>query len=134
MYYRIRYKPRNSQDLAFFGYMIIEKESGALAEIDATLQPTSILNFVRKLRLFEKFQQTTDGQWFNRQQKMTVEFVPELSKDTSYKAINTPLTAIKSTTFIIDSTQINDYLRNRIIPGRFNLRRSDYAQRDTSFL
>lgn len=133
-YYRIRFRPKNSQDLAFYGYMIIEKDSGALAEIDATLQPTSILNFVRKLRLFEKYQLTADGQWFNRQQKMTAEFVPELSKDTAYKAINTPLTAIKSTTFIIDSSQINDYLQNRVVPGRFNLRRSDYGQRDTSFL
>ncbi|MBR7035040.1 MAG: carboxypeptidase-like regulatory domain-containing protein, partial [Bacteroidales bacterium] len=133
-YYRIRFRPKNSQDLAFYGYMIIEKDSGALAEIDATLQPTSILNFVRKLRLFEKYQLTADGQWFNRQQKMTAEFVPELSKDTAYKAINTPLTAIKSTTFIIDSAQINDYLQNRVVPGRFNLRRSDYGQRDTSFL
>ena len=133
-YYRIRYKPKNSQDLAFYGYMIIEKESGALAEIDATLQPTSILNFVRNLRLFEKFQLTPDGKWFNRQQKMTAEFVPELSKDTAYKAINTPLTAVKSTTFIIDSAQINDYLQNRVVPGRFNLRKSNYGQRDTSFL
>lgn len=133
-YYRIRFKPRNSQDLAFYGYMIIEKESGALAEIDATLQQTSILNYVRKFRLFEKFQMTSEGKWFNRQQKMTVEFVPELSKDTSYKAINTPLTAIKSTTFIIDTLQINDYLQNRVVPGRFNLRKQTATQRDTSFL
>ncbi len=133
-YYRLRYRPRNAQDLAFYGYMIIEKETGALAEIDATLQPSSNLNFVRKFRLFEKFQLTSEGQWFNRQQKMSVEFVPELSKDTAYRAINTPLTAIKATTFIIDSLQINDYLEHRTVPGRFNLRKSDYGHRDTSFL
>ncbi len=133
-YYRLRFKPKNSQDLAFFGYMIIEKESGTLTEIDATLQPTSILNFVRKMRLFEKLQLTTNGEWFRRQQKMTIEFVPELSKDTAYHAINTPLTAIKSTSYIIDSVQINDYLTNRIIPGKFNLRRSQSTMKDTSFL
>lgn len=133
-YYHIRYKPRNSQDLAFYGYMIIEKDSGALTEIDATLQPTSILNFVRKMRLFEKLQLTSEGEWFRRQQKMQVEFVPELSKDTSYRAINTPLTAIKSTTYIIDSSQIADYLTNRTIPKKFNLKRKETTSTDTSFL
>lgn len=133
-YYRLRFKPKNSQDLAFFGYMIIEKESGTLTEIDATLQPTSILNFVRKMRLFEKLQLTSNDEWFRRQQKMTVEFVPDLVKDTSYRTINTPITAIKSTTYIIDSTQINDFLVNRVVPGKFNLRRSQCVTRDTTFL
>ncbi len=133
-YYRLRFKPKNSQDLAFFGYMIIEKESGTLTEIDATLQPTSILNFVRKMRLFEKLQLTSNDEWFRRQQKMTVEFVPDLVKDTSYRTINTPITAIKSTTYIIDSTQINDFLVNRVVPGKFNLRRSQSVTRDTTFL
>ena len=133
-YYRLRFKPKNSQDLAFFGYMIIEKESGTLTEIDATLQPTSILNFVRKMRLFEKLQLTSNDEWFRRQQKMTVEFVPDLVKDTSYRTINTPITAIKSTTYIIDTTQINDFLVNRVVPGKFNLRRSQSITRDTTFL
>lgn len=133
-YYRLRFKPKNSQDLAFFGYMIIEKESGTLTEIDATLQPTSILNFVRKMRLFEKLQLTSNDEWFRRQQKMTVEFVPDLVKDTSYRTINTPITAIKSTTYIIDTTQINDFLVNRVVPGKFNLRRSQSVTRDTTFL
>lgn len=133
-YYRLRFKPKNSQDLAFFGYMIIEKESGTLTEIDATLQPTSILNFVRKMRLFEKLQLTSNDEWFRRQQKMTVEFVPDLVKDTSYRTINTPITAIKSTIYIIDTTQINDFLVNRVVPGKFNLRRSQSVTRDTTFL
>lgn len=133
-YYHIRYKPKNQQDLAFYGYMIIEKESGALTEIDASILPKTNLNFVRKLRLFEKLQQTPEGQWFSKQQKFSVEFVPELSRDTAYRAINTPLTAIKSTTYIIDTNQINDYLQNRVVPGRFNLRRSEPNLIDTSFL
>ena len=133
-YYHLRFKPRNSQDLAFFGYMIIEKETGTLTEIDATLQQSSILNFVKNMRLFEKLQLTQDGQWFRRQQKMYVEFIPELTKDTAYRAVNTPLTAIKSTIYIIDPTQINDYLVNRIVPGRFNLRKTEYFKKDTSFL
>ncbi|MCQ2958636.1 MAG: DUF5686 and carboxypeptidase regulatory-like domain-containing protein [Bacteroidales bacterium] len=133
-YYRINYKPKNSQDLAFFGYMIIEKETGTLTEIDATLQKSSILNFVRNMRLYEKLQLTSDGQWFRKQQKMQVEFVPEFSKDTAYKAINTPLTAIKSTSYIIDSSQIQDYLQNRVIPGKFNLKRKEHFLQDTTFL
>ncbi len=133
-YYHLRFKPRNSQDLAFFGYMIIEKETGTLTEIDATLQQSSILNFVKNMRLFEKLQLTQDGQWFRRQQKMYVEFIPELTKDTAYRAVNTPLTAIKSTIYITDPTQINDYLVNRIVPGRFNLRKTEYFKKDTSFL
>ncbi len=133
-FYRIRFKPRNSQDLAFYGYMIIEKETGTLTEIDATLQKTSILNFVRNMRLFEKLQLTDKGEWFRKQQKMQVEFVPEFSKDSAYHAINTPLTAIKSTSYIIDSTQIQDYLVNRVVPGKFNLRRKEHFEKDTSFL
>ena len=133
LYYRIRFRPRNPQDLAFYGHMIIEKNTGVLAEIDATLQQSANLNYVKSIRLYEKLQKLPDGSWFYKQHKMQVEFTPQLSQDTTNNLLNTPIFAIKSTTFITDSAQVNDYLKNRTLPPRFNLARRQ-VQQDTTLL
>ncbi len=132
-YYRIRFRPRNSQDLAFYGHMIIEKNTGVLAEIDATLQQSANLNYVKNIRLYEKLQKLPDGSWFFKQHKMQVEFTPQLSQDTTNNLLNTPIFAIKSTTFITDTAQVNEYLKNKTVPSRFNLARKQ-IQQDTSLL
>lgn len=133
IYYRIRFRPRNSQDLAFYGHMVIEKNTGVLAEIDATLQQSANLNYVKSIRLNEKLQKLPDGSWFFKQHKMQVEFTPQLSQDTTNNVLNTPIFAIKSTSFITDSAQVQDYLNNRTLPSRFNLNRKQ-IQQDTSLL
>ena len=132
-YYRINFKPRNPQDLAFYGHMIIEKNTGVLAEIDATLQQSANLNYVKSIRLVEKLQKTPTGTWFYKQQKMQVEFTPQLSQDTSNNMLNTPIYALKTTSFIIDTAQINNYLANKVIPTKFNISRKD-VQKDTTIL
>ncbi|MCL2328613.1 MAG: DUF5686 and carboxypeptidase regulatory-like domain-containing protein [Bacteroidetes bacterium] len=121
MFYQIRFKPKNSRDLAFFGQMIIEKESGALLEIDATLQSTANLNYVKFIRLQEKMQQLPSGEWFFKQHTMQVEFTPQLSNDTTNNFLNTPLAATKTTSYIIDTVQIHNYLIHKEIPKKFNL-------------
>ena len=133
MYYRIKFKPRNPQDLAFYGHMIIEKNTGVLAEIDANLQQSANLNYVKSIRLSEKLQKTDNKEWFYKQQKMQVEFTPQLSQDTTNNMLNTPIFAIKTTSYIIDSTQIKNYLQNKIIPPKFNIARKQ-VQQDTSIL
>ncbi|MDR0940656.1 MAG: DUF5686 and carboxypeptidase regulatory-like domain-containing protein [Bacteroidales bacterium] len=120
-FYKIRFKPRNSRDLAFVGQMIIEKESGALLEIDATLQRSANLNYVKTMRLQEKMQQLPTGEWFFKQHTMNVEFTPQFSNDTVNNLLNTPLAAVKTTSFIIDTLQISNYLKTKEIPKKFNL-------------
>lgn len=137
MFYKIDFRPKNSQDLAFYGHMIIEKGTGQLTEIDATLQPTANLNYVKRIRLSEKLQKLDTDKWFYRNHKMQVEFTPQLSQDTSNNLLNTPLFAIKSTTYITDSAQIEDYKKNKTVPARFNLQRKTIqlaAENDTNLL
>lgn len=133
MYYRIQFKPRNTQDLAFYGYMVIEKNTGVLTEIQATLQPSAGLNFVKQLSLQEKLQKRSDGTWFYKQQKFEVKFTPELTKDTAIHRYAPPIAAIKTTGYIIDSVQIQNYVQNRQLPSKFNLTYRQVKQ-DTSLL
>ena len=52
-----------------------------------------------------------------KQHKMQVEFTPQLSQDTTNNLLNTPIFAIKSTTFITDTAQVNEYLKNKTVPS-----------------
>lgn len=132
-YYRIRFKPKNSQDMAFNGYMIIEKNTGVLTEIQATLQPGANLNFVKSLTLQEKLEKLPDGRWFYKQQKFEVKFTPELTKDTTISKFAPPIAAVKTTGYITDSYQIQNYIQNRQLPTKFNLTYRQVKQ-DTSLL
>lgn len=133
MFYKLRFKPRNSRDLAFYGEMVIEIKTGALLEIDATLQSTANLNYVKSIHLQEKMQQLPSGEWFFKQHSMHVEFTPQLSNDTTNNLLNTPLLAMKSTSYIVDSLQIQNYLNNKEVPKKFNLVKRQ-AEIDTSLL
>lgn len=133
VYYRIRFKPKNSQDMAFNGYMIIEKNTGVLTEIQASLQPGANLNFVKTLTLQEKLEKQSNGIWFYKQQKFEVKFTPELMKDTAISKLAPPIAAIKTTGYITDSVQIQNYIQNREIPTKFNLTYR-HVKQDTSLL
>ncbi len=118
---QIQFKPRNPRDLAFYGQMIVENATGALYEIDATLQSTANLNYVQTIRLQEKMQQLPSGEWFFKQHSMQVEFIPQVSSDSSNNFFDTPLAASKTTSYIVDSVQIYNYLTHKEIPKKFNL-------------
>ncbi|MDR2962204.1 MAG: DUF5686 and carboxypeptidase regulatory-like domain-containing protein [Bacteroidales bacterium] len=133
MFYNIRFKPRNARDLAFYGHMIIERESGALLEINATLQESANLNYVKSLQLQERMQQLPSGEWFFKQHSMQVKFTPNVGSDTVSNVLNTPISAIKTTSFIVDSLQIQNYLLRREIPKKFNIIKHQNTT-DTSLL
>ena len=118
-YYQIKFRPKNKQDLAFYGYMIIEKETGALTEIQASLQSSANLNYVKSIQIHEQLQKHHSGNWFYKQQKLEIEFTPQLSTDSTNNALNTPLKAIKTTSFIIDTTTILTYQNSQTLPKRF---------------
>lgn len=133
MYYRISFKPKNLQDMAFNGYMIIEKHTGVLTEIQATLQHGANLNFVKSLTLQEKLEKQPNGNWFYKQQKFEVKFTPELLKDTAINKFAPPIAAIKTTGYITDSVLIQNYIQHRQIPTKFNLTYR-HVKQDTSLL
>jgi hypothetical protein len=132
MYYQIRFKPKNPQDLAFVGYMIIENKTWALTEIQASLQPSANLNYVKKIQIHEQFQKYGNAGWFHKHQKLDVLFVPQVMRDTTLKFLNTPLHAIKTTSYVLDSVLIHDHLLSYSIPERFQTRKQH--SRDTLVL
>lgn len=117
-YYQIKFRPKNKQDLAFHGYMIIEKETGALTEIQASLQATANLNYVKSMQIHEQLQKIDGNNWFYKQQKIEIEFTPQLSSDTTNNAFNTPLKAIKTTHFIVDTATIATYQHTQALPKK----------------
>jgi len=133
VYYRINFRPRNKQDLAFYGYMIIEKETGVLTETHARLQQSANLNYVKDIQINEKLQKHYSGKWFYQQQKLQIEFTPQLSQDTTNNALNTPMQAIKTTSYIIDTAQVKKYLGNRKAPEKYTLINKEVIV-DTSIL
>lgn len=132
VYYQIRFRPKNKQDLCFNGVMIIEKDTWALTEIQATLQPTANVNYVTQMHLQEKLQKHKNTHWFYSNQSIEIEFSPQLTQDTSAR-INTPLRVLKTTTYIIDSSQIQKFREEHIVPTRFAMFQTE-RPRDTLLL
>ena len=132
VFYQISFRPKNSQDLCFNGVMIIEKNTGTLTEIQATLQPSANLNYVQEMHLQEKLQKHPSGSWFYSNQSIEIEFTPQVSRDTS-SFINTPLRVLKTTTYIIDTVQIRNFIDEDIVPSRFAMFQSE-KRKDTVLL
>ncbi|MFO7869197.1 MAG: DUF5686 family protein [Bacteroidales bacterium] len=116
-YYQIKFKPKNKQDLAFYGFMVIENNSGALTDIQATLQSSANLNYVNNIHIHEQLQQhPSTGEWFFKTQKLDIEFSAQLSKDTTTKTFfNMPLRAMKNTNYVLDTETIHKTLHEHFV-------------------
>lgn len=61
---KISFKPKRPQDLAFTGTMWIDKDSYALCQIIATVEPSANLNFIEKVRIQQESAPTQpDAPW-----------------------------------------------------------------------
>ncbi|MFW5851394.1 MAG: DUF5686 family protein, partial [Bacteroidota bacterium] len=135
-YYQIKFKPKNAQDLVFYGYMVIEKNTGVLTDIQATLQSEANLNYVKSIQIHEQLQQEpVSGKWFFKEQKLDIEFTPQISSDsTSNGLLNTPLHAVKKTSYTLDTTIVKSTLKEHYEQNAKKKKRSEIQTKDTSIL
>ncbi len=78
--YRLEFWPKREQDLAFTGTIWIAKDNYALRRIDATVNKSANLNFVRKLKMQQDLLPTESGAWIPEKSRVAVDFIG-LGKD-----------------------------------------------------
>lgn len=78
--YKIKVKPRNDQDLAFFGYMWVTDSTWALKQIDFKIKKSVNINFIETAILQQEFQFTDLGPVFPTKTRIVVDFVDVSNK------------------------------------------------------
>ena len=78
--YILDFKPKNDQELAFYGKVWITKEEYAIKQIDATMQPSANLNFIEKIKIQQELEKTTGGAWLPVKSRILID-VSELTKN-----------------------------------------------------
>jgi len=76
--YRIEFTPKRKQDLAFAGTMWINKDSWAIAQIDAAISKDANLNFVERIKIQQELE-AVDSVWIPVKNRIVVD-VAELTK------------------------------------------------------
>ena len=77
--YRLDFKPRSPQELAFNGTIWITKEGYALKQIDATVGRQANLNFIEKIKIQQELEPTEEGAWLPVKNRVLID-VSELTK------------------------------------------------------
>ncbi len=77
--YLLDFKPKNDQELAFFGKLWISKEDFAIKQIDATMQPTANLNFIDRIKIQQELERTETGAWLPVKSRVLID-ASELTK------------------------------------------------------
>lgn len=83
--YVLKFRSKNSKNLAFNGELFIDSATYALTQISAELPHTANLNYIHNLRLHQKFQQA-DGGWIPQKEYAAWNITYQLLKD----SITTP--------------------------------------------
>lgn len=78
--YRLDFRPRSPQDLAFTGTMWITKKDYALRQIDVKVGKTANLNFIEKIQIQQELQPTNEGPWLPIKNRIVVN-ISELGKN-----------------------------------------------------
>lgn len=79
--YKIDFTPKRKQDLAFAGSIWIDKESWAIAQIDATITKDANLNFVERIKIQQELE-PIGKVWFPVKNRILVD-VNELTKNSA---------------------------------------------------
>ena len=80
--YRLDFWPKRSQDLAFQGTMWITRDEFALKRMDASIEKSANLNFIKKLKIQQENVQTSAGPWMSEKTRVLVE-VAGLTKESA---------------------------------------------------
>lgn len=77
--YLLDFKPKNDQELAFFGKLWISTTDYGIKQIDATMQPTANLNFIEKIKIQQELERTESGAWLPIKSRVLID-ASELTK------------------------------------------------------
>lgn len=77
--YLLDFKPKNDQELAFFGKLWISKSDFAIKQIDATMQPSANLNFIDRIKIQQELERTETGAWLPVKSRVLID-ASELTK------------------------------------------------------
>ncbi len=116
--YKIDFTPKRKQDLAFAGSIWIDKESWAIAQIDATITKDANLNFVERIKIQQELE-PVGKVWFPVKNRILVD-VNELTKNSAgmllkFTNYNEDIIAdkVKDTKFFDNGIEISpDYREN----------------------
>jgi hypothetical protein len=102
--YIIRFRPRNSKDMAFEGEMNIDSSSFALTKISATMPRTTNINFIHNLSFNQEYEATSSSLWKYKKQHILI----------SLELINHGNDKMKNALFINKNTQFSDSILSNI--------------------
>jgi hypothetical protein len=77
--YRLEFRPKSPQDLAFVGTMWITKNEYALKQIDASVGKQANINFIEKIRIQQELGKTSEGAWIPVSNRVLID-ISELSE------------------------------------------------------
>lgn len=83
--YRIEYKPKNSKDLVFKGYFIVEKNNWSIQEISAEISENANINFLNSLSLSYSYKPIDSSSMYYNNKNIIAEFTYNKLKDTTQK-------------------------------------------------
>jgi hypothetical protein len=79
--YKIHFRTKNSKNLAFIGRMWIDSASYALTGIEAELPVQANINYIRNLRISQKFSTFQNNRWLPLSEEMALSMNYELLAD-----------------------------------------------------
>ena len=103
--YLLEFKPKNDQELAFFGNLWITKSDFAIKQIDATMQSTANLNFIDRIKIQQELERTETGAWLPIKSRILIDATEITKKSAGFLAKfyssnkNIKITAPKPTKF-----------------------------------
>lgn len=80
--YKIGYKPKRQQDLAFTGTIWIHDSTYALKQIEATIDKRANLNYIDKIQLQQELEPTVAGPWLPSKTRIVID-IAELKKNSA---------------------------------------------------
>ncbi|KAA9332903.1 carboxypeptidase-like regulatory domain-containing protein [Adhaeribacter soli] len=73
--YKLKVIPRRPQDLAFNGYIWIDKSSYALKQVDLNISKSANLNYIEKVKIQQELQPTEAGPWIPVKTRLLVKIM-----------------------------------------------------------
>jgi len=84
--YLLEFKPKNDQELAFFGNLWITKSDFAIKQIDATMQSTANLNFIDRIKIQQELERTETGAWLPIKSRILIDATEITKKSAGFLA------------------------------------------------
>ena len=81
--YYLRYRTKNSKNLAFNGELWVDSATSAVAKITAELPAQANINYVRNLRLNNQFEYLDNGYWFPKTAALSLNMTYQLLADST---------------------------------------------------